>query len=177
MDHSSPHALARSYPCLVLSTVVRPCHADDGGAVTAPTDVCVGAAPSPRRRSPYQPGGHATGTSTTPGGSDGGQRMDPYGQGPAGAFRDEKEWAVMRARQNPSFPATHRSMPPSLFYFSSPQQMTAVQASHLVLPALALRTSTPIHRTHNSHVHQHHTPHTSTVVFPPGEAVTSIRLF
>ena len=103
--------------------------------------------------------------------------MDPYGQGPAGAFRDEKEWAVMRARQNPSFPATHRSMPPSLFYFSSPQQMTAVQASHLVLPALALRTSTPIHRTHNGHVHQHHTPHTSTVVFPPGEAVTSIRLF
>ena len=47
--------------------------------------------------------------------------MDPYGQGPAGAFRDEKEWAVMRARQNPTFPATHRSMPPSLFYFSSPQ--------------------------------------------------------
>ena len=47
-------------------TVVRPCHADDGGAVTAPTDVCVGAAPSPRRRSPYQPGGHAAGASATP---------------------------------------------------------------------------------------------------------------
>ena len=27
-----------------------------------------------------------------PGGSDGGQRMDLYGQGPARAFRDKKEW-------------------------------------------------------------------------------------
>ena len=57
-----------------------------------------------------------------------------------------------------SHPATRHPMPPSLLYFASPQ-LTAAQAM-----APALRTSTPIHTTHSSHVHQHHTPHMSTAV-------------
>ena len=79
-----------------------------------------------------------------------------------------------------SHPATRHSMPPSLLYFSSPQ-LTAAQASALVLQLshFALQLPLPFthHTTHSSHAHQHDTPHTSTVFFPPGEAVTSTRLF
>ena len=107
--------------------------------------------------------------------------MNFYGQGPAKTLCDEKEWAVADARQNTGFLAPRPPLPlremslnaaiAIVLFFS---QLTAAQAS-----ALALRTSTPIHTTHRSHVHQqHHKPHTSTAVFSPaGEAATSTRLF
>ena len=107
--------------------------------------------------------------------------MDPYGQGPARALCDEKEWAVADARQNvgflsprPPLPLRETSLNATIALVLLFPQLTAAQAS-----ALALRTSTPIHTTHRSHVHQqHHKPHTPTAVFSPaGEAATSIRLF
>ena len=124
---------------------------------------------------------HATNASAAPGGSHGGQGMDPYGQGPARALCDEKEWAVADARQNvgflpprPLLPLRETSLNAAIALVLFNSQLTAAQASALVLQlshfALPLPLPFTHHTTHSSHAHQHHTPHTSTVVFPPGEA-------
>ena len=49
--------------------------------------------------------------------------MDPYGQGPAGALCDEKEWAVTPARQTFSFLAPHPFLPPTLSLFTRPREL------------------------------------------------------
>ena len=69
--------------------------------------------------------------------------MDPYGQGPAKALCDEKEWAVADARQNvgflpprPLLPLRETSLNAAIALVLLFPQLTAAQASasHIALP-------------------------------------------